>query len=85
MSRHNVCCQSSDTEKRIFCPTEVIRIEKRIEIKNKDYVPCSTCKSYLLYSSAIVDEKGNSIPLDINGKRHFCNAGVHEVKDIQNG
>lgn len=28
MSRHNVCCQSLDTEKRIFCASEVIRIEK---------------------------------------------------------
>ena len=62
----------------------------RIKIKNKDYVRCSTCNSYLLYSSDTVDEKRNFLPLDINGKRHFCDAAQrvwheeHVLKDIQN-
>jgi hypothetical protein len=62
----------------------------RIKIKNKDYVGRSTCNCYLLYSSDTIDEEGNSIPLDINGKRHFCNAVqqlAHEelvLKDVQN-
>jgi hypothetical protein len=61
-----------------------------ISIKNKDHARCRNCNSYLLYCSDALDEEGNFIPLDTNGKRHFCIANqriLHEgrvLKDIQN-
>lgn len=61
-----------------------------ISVKNKDYARCRNCNSYLLYCSDALDEEGNLIPLDTNGKRHFCTANhriLHEervLKDIQN-
>jgi hypothetical protein len=64
-------------------------VSNKVAIKNKDYDRCGTCTSYLLYSSDILDEEGNFVPLDTNGKRHFCTAGdrmFHEervLKDLQ--
>jgi hypothetical protein len=64
-------------------------VSNKVAIKNKDYVRCSSCNSYLLYCSDILDEDGNFVPLDTNGKHHFCNAVhrmLHEervLKDLQ--
>jgi hypothetical protein len=62
-------------------------MSSKVKIKNKDYVRCNSCNSYLFYGSDILDEKGNPIPLDINGKRHFCDAAhrlVHEEQVLIN-
>jgi hypothetical protein len=64
-------------------------VSNKVAIKNKDYVRCGSCNSYLLYCADIVDEEGNFVPLDTNGKRHFCTAYhrmLHEervLKDLQ--
>jgi hypothetical protein len=51
-----------------------------------DYARCLRCKSSITYDSKIVDEQSNTIPLDLNRKRHVC-SGVkrilHEEKVVK--
>jgi hypothetical protein len=67
----------------------ILIMDNKIKIKNKDYVRCTSCNSYIFYSSSILDAEGKSISLDLNGKRHFCSGTEriqHEgqvLKDLQ--
>lgn len=56
------------------------------EPDKRGYLRCFTCGSYIIHNPNTMDEHGNSIPLDLNHKRHFC-TGVerllHEEKVVK--
>jgi hypothetical protein len=53
---------------------------------NKSICRCEHCNAFLIFSSAIEDQNGKCIALDLNHKRHFCSAADkigHECQVVE--
>lgn len=47
---------------------------------------CKICNSFIIYDSSIREQNGESIPLDLNYKRHFCSGAdkiAHECRTVE--
>lgn len=47
---------------------------------------CKVCNSFIVFDSSKREHSGKYIPLDLNGKRHFCYSVdriIHEEKIVQ--
>jgi hypothetical protein len=45
---------------------------------NKSNCRCGHCNAYIILDSAIQDQYGKYVPLDLNHKRHFC-CGIDKI------
>lgn len=47
---------------------------------------CKICNSFIIYDDSKIELNGKHIPLDLNGKRHFCSSAdmiEHEYKIVE--
>jgi hypothetical protein len=55
--------------------------------EHKSICRCEICNASLIFDSAVQDQSGKDIPLDLNYKRHFCSAADkidHECQVVEN-